>query len=140
MSTQITWLGHACFLIKTGGISVLIDPFIHNPMVRSNLFVNIQAPKDVSEETLDVDYILVTHGHGDHVGSAVKIMNMHEKTKLIVFVHKSDHCQGIVELCGFLETQGIEGSRMVAMNIGGTVPIAEGVSVTMVHAVCLMGI
>lgn len=45
-----------------------------------------------------------------------------------------------MELCGFLETQGIDGSRMVAMNIGGTVPVAEGTSVTMVHAVCGIGI
>ena len=45
----------------------------------------------MSEETLDVDYILVTHGHGDHVGSAVEIMKMHEKTKLIVIVLKYVH-------------------------------------------------
>lgn len=40
-----------------------------------------------------------------------------------------------MELCGYLESQGISGSRLTAMNIGGTVKLAEGLSVTMVHAV-----
>ena len=40
-----------------------------------------------------------------------------------------------MELCGYLESQGVDGHRMVAMNIGGTVKLAESLSVTMVHAV-----
>ena len=31
--TEINWLGHACFLIKTAGIRILIDPFLGNPLV-----------------------------------------------------------------------------------------------------------
>jgi len=36
MATEIIWLGHACFLIKTGGISILVDPFLSNPFVANS--------------------------------------------------------------------------------------------------------
>ena len=40
-----------------------------------------------------------------------------------------------MELCGYLESCGVDGNRMIAMNIGGTVGLENGVSLTMVHAV-----
>ena len=62
MALKITWYSHACFLIDTGDSKLLIDPFLTgNPM----------AP--VQAETVDADYILVSHGHGDHVGDTVPI-------------------------------------------------------------------
>ena len=82
--TTITWLGHACFLIETNGIRVLIDPFLSNPMVR-NLNGNYQqAPKNISRKDLDVDFILVTHGHGNHLGDAESLMKSCRRTTLIV--------------------------------------------------------
>ncbi len=105
---KITWLGHAAFLLE-GSKKVIIDPFITgNPM----------APVKVEE--IDVDYILVTHGHGDHVGDAVEI---------------SKRCNApivcIYELSVLL---GRKGAETIGMNIGGTARF-EGLEVTMVKAV-----
>lgn len=82
--TTITWLGHACFLIETNGTRILIDPFLSNPLVRNLETDLIQAPKNISRKDLDVDYILVTHGHGDHLGDAESLMKANQKTILIV--------------------------------------------------------
>jgi len=59
---HLTFLGHACFLLDDGRHRILIDPFLTgNPL----------AP--VSAEEVEANYILVTHGHGDHVGDAAAI-------------------------------------------------------------------
>ena len=67
--TTITWHGHAAFEIGTpNGVVILIDPWLTNP-------VNLAAKenKDPLEQVKKVDYILITHGHFDHVGDAVAI-------------------------------------------------------------------
>ncbi len=62
METIFTWFGHATLGLKTSGYHLLIDPFFSgNPAVK------------VGHEQVPADYILVTHGHGDHVGDAVQI-------------------------------------------------------------------
>lgn len=63
--TTITWYGHAAFVLQTPGGTVLaIDPFFGNPKSPS---------KDLAQTIGKVDYVLVTHGHGDHVGDAVAL-------------------------------------------------------------------
>jgi L-ascorbate metabolism protein UlaG (beta-lactamase superfamily) len=64
--TGLTWYGQSAFKITTpAGKVLLIDPWIVNPL-------NNNGAKDLA--ALDkVDLILVTHGHGDHVGSSVEI-------------------------------------------------------------------
>lgn len=57
---QIKYLGHSCFLIQTGGKELLIDPFI-TPNVLAT---------EINVDTLRPDYILLTHGHEDHVADA----------------------------------------------------------------------
>jgi L-ascorbate metabolism protein UlaG (beta-lactamase superfamily) len=62
MSTEITWHGHAAITIVTDGYTLQVDPFLTgNPVA------------DVSGDKVGADYILISHGHGDHVGDAVKI-------------------------------------------------------------------
>jgi L-ascorbate metabolism protein UlaG (beta-lactamase superfamily) len=62
MSTRIRWLGHACLLVETDGQRLLIDPFLtDNPAAA--------IPADQAQ----ADFILVSHGHGDHVGDTVSI-------------------------------------------------------------------
>ena len=64
--TELKWFGHSAFQITTpSGKVVLIDPFIVNPANKSG--------KDDVEKLDKVDLILLTHGHGDHVGSSVEI-------------------------------------------------------------------
>jgi L-ascorbate metabolism protein UlaG (beta-lactamase superfamily) len=60
---KLTYYGHACFLLETSGKKILFDPFIRpNPLA---------AQIDV--DSIAADYILVTHGHADHVADAVEI-------------------------------------------------------------------
>ncbi len=60
---KFTFYGHACFAVETGGKKLLFDPFITgNPLA-----------KDIDINTIEADYILVSHGHGDHVGDLMAI-------------------------------------------------------------------
>jgi L-ascorbate metabolism protein UlaG (beta-lactamase superfamily) len=62
MSTKLTWYGHATLGLETGGYKILVDPyFTGNPAA------------SVSADQVKADFILVSHGHGDHVGDAEAI-------------------------------------------------------------------
>ncbi len=60
---KFTHYGQSCFTLRIGGKNLLFDPFITgNPLA-----------KDVDVNSLEADYILVSHGHGDHVADLVSI-------------------------------------------------------------------
>ncbi len=62
MTTRVRWLGHAALHLETGGQHVLIDPFLTgNPAAA------------IKPEQAQADFILISHGHGDHVGDAIAI-------------------------------------------------------------------
>jgi len=62
MAIQVTWLGHSAFLLTISDHNVLIDPFLTgNPLA------------SVKPGDLNVDFILLSHGHGDHVGDGPAI-------------------------------------------------------------------
>ncbi|MBN1260518.1 MAG: metal-dependent hydrolase [Anaerolineae bacterium] len=62
MMVALTWYGHATWQVETVGVKILIDPFFTgNPV----------APVNAGE--VEADFIVVTHGHGDHVGDTVAI-------------------------------------------------------------------
>ncbi len=62
MTNKLTWYGHATLGLETDGHKLIIDPFFDG---------NPAAP--VSPEAVEADFILVSHGHGDHVGDTVSI-------------------------------------------------------------------
>jgi L-ascorbate metabolism protein UlaG (beta-lactamase superfamily) len=62
MPTQVTWLGHGALQIVTGGKRVLIDPFLTG-----------QPTAPCKADSLMADFILLSHGHGDHLGDTVSI-------------------------------------------------------------------
>jgi L-ascorbate metabolism protein UlaG (beta-lactamase superfamily) len=64
MATRVRWLGHAALLFESDGQRVLVDPFLKdNPAAA------------IKPEQAQADVILVSHGHGDHVGDTVAIAN-----------------------------------------------------------------
>ena len=64
MSYQINYYGHGTFGLKINEYQILIDPFFSdNPSTQ------------IKPGDLNPDYLLITHGHGDHVGDAVEIIN-----------------------------------------------------------------
>lgn len=62
MTIKITWYGHAALGLNTGGYKIIIDPFL-----TGNPAASIPA------EAVEADFILISHGHGDHVGDSVSI-------------------------------------------------------------------
>ena len=62
MATRVRWLGHACLLLESDGRRLLVDPFLTgNPAAA------------VKADDVQADFILVSHGHGDHVGDTAPI-------------------------------------------------------------------
>ena len=62
MAIKITWYSHACFLIETDQARLLTDPFVSgNPL------------SPIEADAIETDYILVSHGHGDHLGDTLDI-------------------------------------------------------------------
>ncbi len=111
-AVAITWLGHAAFSITTPeGKVVLIDPFLAG---------NPACPDDLKNPAT-VDAILVTHGHGDHLGDTVPLA-LRTKPQAVVTT---------ADISRWLEQQGV--ANVVGMNKGGTVHVAE-LAVMMVHA------
>jgi L-ascorbate metabolism protein UlaG (beta-lactamase superfamily) len=109
--TRITWLGHATVLYQTAkGTNILIDPFIEQ---------NPKYPKGFSLPA-KIHYILLTHGHGDHISDAVPVAEKHGSTVVAIY-----------ELADFVKQQGVE--KIIGFNLGGTVHLDE-VGVTMVDA------
>src|SRR5215212_712352 len=123
--TKVRWFGHAAFSVTTPrGVVLLIDPWLGNP---SN--PEAKGGKDPLASVPKVDYILVTHGHRDHVGDAVEIA----KKTGAALVCNPELAGNLVKLAGFPAKQA---ETDAIMGIGGEIQIAEGeVTVAMTPAV-----
>ena len=123
--TKVRWFGHAAFSITTPrGKVFLIDPWLKNP---SN--PEAKEGRDPLAAVAKVDYILLTHGHRDHVGDAVEIA---EKTGAAL-VSNPELASNLVKLAGFPAKQA---ATDAIMGIGGEVQLADGeVTVAMTPAV-----
>src|ERR1700679_4242093 len=109
--TRVTWLGHATVLIQTAkGTNMLIDPFI------------AQNPKYPKGFVLPdkIDYVLLTHGHGDHISDVVPVAEKHNSTVVAIY-----------ELAEYVKGKGV--AQTIGMNLGGTAQLAD-VAATMVDA------
>ncbi len=108
---QITWYGHSAFRLDFAGQAVLIDPFFTgNPAFVSDKQAAIKG----------VSQIVLTHGHGDHVGDTLDIARTNGATVTTNY-----------DLCMWLAAQGLE--KFNPMNAGGTTDLG-GFTVTMVRA------
>jgi L-ascorbate metabolism protein UlaG (beta-lactamase superfamily) len=109
--TRVIWLGHSTVLVQTpAGTNILIDPFIAG---------NPKYPKDFQLPE-KIHYILLTHGHGDHISDTVPVALKHESTVVAVY-----------ELAGYIGGKGV--TQTIGMNLGGTAQLAD-VAATMVEA------
>ncbi|MHB8755563.1 MAG: metal-dependent hydrolase [Candidatus Acidiferrales bacterium] len=114
---KLTWLGHATFTITTpSGKVILIDPWVDG---------NPACPK-AAKKLKRVDTMLITHGHGDHIGDALKIAKKFKP-----------HVISIYETNLWLASKGVKNTA--GIDKGGTIKSGE-IEVTMVHAVHSNGI
>ena len=109
----LTWLGHGSYRIDSpSGKRIYVDPWLENP----------KCPESEREpERLDV--MVLTHGHGDHIGSAVELGQRHSPAVV-----------AIIELATWLEAQGVANASALGMNKGGTVQV-DGTKFHMTHAI-----
>ena len=123
--TKLKWFGHAAFSITTpNGKVILIDPWLNNP---SN--PEAKGGKDPLVAVPRVDYILLTHGHRDHVGDAVEIAR---KTGAVLICNP-ELAGNLVKLADF---PGKQAETDNIMGIGGEIQIADGeVTVAMTPAI-----
>lgn len=92
----ITYLGHSCFTIEVNNSVLLFDPFITPNELASSIDIKKLMP----------DYILISHGHQDHIADAVSIAKQSGATIISNW-----------EIVNWLSSQGVEKSH--PMNIGG---------------------
>jgi L-ascorbate metabolism protein UlaG (beta-lactamase superfamily) len=123
--TRLKWFGHAAFSVTTPkGRVLLIDPWINNP---SN--PEAKDGKDPLVAIPKVDYILLTHGHRDHVGDAVEIAR---KTGAVL-ISNPELAGNLVKLADFPAKQA---ETDAIMGIGGEIQIADGeVTIAMTSAI-----
>ena len=110
---EITYYGHSCFLVDLNNIKILFDPFITpNPIV-----------KNADLNSIEADFILITHGHEDHVAD-VEYIAKRTGAKLI---------SNFEIVSWFASKKGIENSHPV--NHGGKIKLENGITAKYVNAV-----
>ena len=100
---KVTFYGQSCLAVELAGARLLFDPFI-----RQN-----ERAKNVDVEAIRADYILVTHGHFDHVADAADLAN---RTGAPVIANG--------QVCGWLEKQGVK--ETMDLGLGGRLKLPFG--------------
>ncbi len=98
---ELTWHGHSTFHVTVGDTDLLIDPFFENPKT------------DTDPEELDPDYLLLTHGHADHVGD----VDRYEGRTLVATPELVEYCRD--------EYGDYDAVGGMGMNLGGTVECGD---------------
>jgi len=115
--TKVTWLGHGTFkFTTTEGKVLIVDPWVMN---------NPACPAG-EKDPGQLDLVLITHAHFDHIGDAVELGKKHSPETWAIF-----------ETAMWLGSKEVP--NVTGMNKGGTAE-AQGVKFTMVHAVHSCGI
>ncbi|TWT66767.1 metal-dependent hydrolase [Posidoniimonas polymericola] len=99
MTAHLTWFGHSTWLLELDSHKILIDPFLND---------NPKAP--IEADQAEADFIVVSHGHFDHVQDAVSIA---QRTDAVVMAN--------FEVGNWLKAQGVAEDKVIGMNPGGGV-------------------
>ncbi len=102
MATTLRWLGHNTWSLDTGQHKLIIDPFL-----------NDSPTSPVKADAVDADFVLVSHGHFDHVADALAIVKRTGATAVSNF-----------EICEWLAGQGAQNTQ--PMNHGGQIELPFG--------------
>ena len=111
MSLTFTYYGHSTVAIDADGTKIVIDPFLapNNPLATA------------SADDLEADFILISHGHGDHIADAAALA---KRTGALVITS--------FEIVNWLAAQGVENGH--GMNMGGAYSFPFGrVKCTIAH-------
>lgn len=108
---RLTYFGHAAFELVIDGKKVLIDPWLSNPK-------SPVKPEDVK----DVDLIVVTHSHFDHVGDSAAIFKNNPNARVVAVYEVADLIAGELEkTTGTSKDELFNSGRVIGANIGGPV-------------------
>ena len=110
MTVDITYFGHSCFMVEIDGVKLLFDPFISGN----------EAALSIDITSIHPDYILVSHGHQDHILD-VEVIAKQSHAKVV----------STFEVANYFDNMGL---NTIPMNHGGTVDCND-VKVKMVNAV-----
>ena len=105
---KIKFLGQNCFLFTYNGKNILSDPFYNFQKEKSGFDINSQK----------IDYVLITHAHGDHIADVKELLETHPETTLI----------GQPEICGYFKHP-----NSIDINFGGSAKF-DDLKISMVPA------
>lgn len=100
---ELTYYGHSCFSVQWAGFTLLFDPFIRNNPLAAQ--VDIGAVK--------ADWVVISHGHQDHLADAIEIAGLNQATIV-----------GAFEVTSWFSSNGYE--KVLPMNLGGTLQAGNG--------------
>lgn len=106
---RITYVCHSCFILENDGVSVVLDPYMVDPVGAIRKFPRLRNP----------DYVLLSHGHDDHIGNLSDVART--KTPIIC----------IAELASYLSKKGY--GNAIGMNFGGEIA-SDGLLFALVRA------
>jgi L-ascorbate metabolism protein UlaG (beta-lactamase superfamily) len=119
MPNRITFYGHSAFKIETAkGLKIFIDPFLTG---------NPSCPEECCDDA-DADLVLVTHGHGDHLGDTERIMKNSDASFAAIY-----------ELATWVGEKIGDPDRIIGYSKGGTIEF-KGVKATMFNAIHSSGV
>lgn len=105
---KIKFLGQNCFLFTHNGKTILSDPFYN--------FLKEKSGFDITAQK--IDYVLITHAHGDHIADVAEVLKHHPDTTII----------GQPEICAYFKHPNIND-----INLGGSAKV-DGLTISMVPA------